>query len=134
MAKVFYTERDIEDMARQGVTSLDLDDNIVVTDLAREKARRLGLTLVSELDRQRAARAANTAAPAPVSPPQPAPPAAMPAAPRPAISAPQSSAPAAAADDLEARVYSAVKRKLNGQVDDALLRTIVQRVLKSLGR
>jgi hypothetical protein len=35
---------------------------------------------------------------------------------------------------LEARVYNAVKGKLDGQVDDARLRTIVKRVLKSLGR
>ena len=119
MAKVFYTERDIEDLARQGVTSLAITDSVVVTDLAREKARKLGIQLLTERDSRLASPAGQPA----VSPSQP------PAAPSPALrQAPPSGA------DLEARVYNAVKGKLDGQVDDALLRTIVKRVLKSLGR
>ena len=46
MAKVFYTEHDIDDLAARGVTALDMDDNVVITDLAREKAIALGLRLV----------------------------------------------------------------------------------------
>lgn len=117
MAKVFYTERDIEDLSRQGVASLTITDNVVVTDLAREKARKLGIELV--LERHSAPVASQ---PAPVIAPRPA---AAPAAPR---LAPQSGS------ELEARVYNAVKSKLGDQVDDALLRTIVKRVLNSLGR
>jgi hypothetical protein len=118
MAKVFYTERDIEDLARQGVTSLTVTDDVVVTDLAREKARRLGVALVSERD----SRPANSSA-------QPR----TPDAPSPAAKTP--SMPAApSGGELEARIYSAVKAKLGSQVDDALLRTIVKRVLKSLGK
>jgi hypothetical protein len=117
MAKTFYTERDIEDLARQGVKSLVVTEDVVVTDLAREKARRIGVELLSERDSR---------------------PASAPA--RPYISeipSPAASAPAAkpaTGSDLEARVFVAVKGKLGDQVDDALLRTIVKRVLKSLGR
>jgi hypothetical protein len=126
MPKTFYTERDIEDMAKQGVTSIVVTDDVVVTDAAREKAPRVGITLLTE--RQAAAQAgaaapkpaATAPAPAPVAQSQP-----VQAAPMPAASAPV---------DLESRVYNAVKAKLGGQVDDALLRTIVKRVLQSLGR
>lgn len=44
--KIFYTERDIEDMHAAGVRQLEVDDNTVLTDLARDKAEDLGLTLV----------------------------------------------------------------------------------------
>lgn len=117
MAKVFYTERDIEDLARQGVTSLTITEDTVLTELAREKARRAGIALVDEKDSR------PSSAPA-----------------RPYISdtpSPAASAPAklaGSASELEVRVFTAVKAKLGGQVDDTLLRTIVQRVIKSLGK
>jgi hypothetical protein len=119
MAKVFYTERDIEDLARQGVTSLAITDSVVVTDLAREKARKLGIQLLTERDSRLASSAA-----------QPA----ISSSPPPAAVAPTPRQTPPSGADLEARVYNAVKVKLDGQVDDALLRTIVKRVLKSLGR
>jgi hypothetical protein len=130
MAKTFYTERDIEDLAKQGVTSIMVTDDVVVTDAAREKAPRVGITLLTE--RQAAAQAASAAQPKPA-PAQPAPsyPAPVAHVPAPATHVP---APAARTEDLETRVYIAVKAKLGGQVDDALLRTIVKRVLMSLGR
>ena len=46
MPKTFYTERDIQDLAARGVTALDVNDEVVLTDLAREKALNLGLKLV----------------------------------------------------------------------------------------
>lgn len=46
MPKKFYTEIDIENLAKQGVRSLELHSGIVLTDLAREKARALGVQLV----------------------------------------------------------------------------------------
>ena len=46
MAKTFYTERDMEEMAARGVTALDVDDNVVITDVARDKAMTLGIRLV----------------------------------------------------------------------------------------
>jgi hypothetical protein len=45
MAKIFYTERDIEDLHARGVTSIDVHDNVVLTDLARERALKLGVRL-----------------------------------------------------------------------------------------
>lgn len=131
MPKVFYTERDIEDMAKQGVTSIVVTDDVVVTDAAREKAPRVGITLMTEGQAAQQATA-QQAAPAP-SQPKPASPAPAAHQPSSASAAPRPVAPQSAGD-LEARVYNAVKARLGGEVDDALLRTIVKRVLSSLGR
>lgn len=115
MPKVFYTERDIEDLARQGVTSLTVTDDTVITELAREKARRLGISLVGEGDSR---------------------PSSAPARPYLSEVASPASSPAAksppAASELEARVFAAVKAKLGDQVDETLLRTIVRRVIKQI--
>ncbi len=46
MPKEFYTEKDIEDMVKRGVMSLEINDNVVLTDLAYEKANRLGMKLI----------------------------------------------------------------------------------------
>ena len=48
--KTFYTERDIEDLVGQGITRLAIHDDIVLTELAREKATRLGLALIEGPD------------------------------------------------------------------------------------
>ena len=109
MGKVFYTERDIEDMVRQGVKSLVVDDNTVLTELAREKARRLGMELLSEQGSQPGSAQVPLAKPA------------------------AADKPAPTKTDLESRVFSSVKARLGDQVDDALLKTIVQRVIKGLG-
>jgi hypothetical protein len=45
MAKTFYTERDIEDLHARGVTSIDVHNDVVLTDLARERALKLGVRL-----------------------------------------------------------------------------------------
>lgn len=45
MTKIFYTERDIEDLHARGVTSIDVHDDVVLTDLARERALKLGVRL-----------------------------------------------------------------------------------------
>src|SRR5919108_3288117 len=47
MPKEFYTERDIEDLFQRGIRSLRLTENVVLTELAYEKANRLGLQLIS---------------------------------------------------------------------------------------
>jgi len=46
MPKEFYTERDIEDMFKRGILSLQVNDNVVLTELAYEKANRLGVQLL----------------------------------------------------------------------------------------
>jgi hypothetical protein len=43
--KTFYTDHDIEDMAKAGTREIEVDDDVVLTDLAREKALRLGIKL-----------------------------------------------------------------------------------------
>ena len=110
MAKIFYTDHDIEDLAKQGVQSIDIGDNVVLTDLAVDKARRLGIKLVSARENKEAltvkSQASSAAKRAPTVP--------------------------AHNDDLEARVYKAVKSRLGDQVDDTLLRTIVRRVVQNI--
>ncbi len=49
--KTFYTERDIEEMHNAGITELAVDDNVVLTDLAREKAIELEIRLLNPADR-----------------------------------------------------------------------------------
>lgn len=44
--KTFITERDIDDLHDRGVASLDVHDDIVLTDLARERALKHGIRLV----------------------------------------------------------------------------------------
>ena len=51
MPKTCYTERDIEDLAKRGVISLLEDDDVVLTDIARDKAMRLGIEIVHEIDK-----------------------------------------------------------------------------------
>lgn len=45
MAKTFYTERDIQDLVARGVTFLEVNDNVVLTDMARDEALKHGLRL-----------------------------------------------------------------------------------------
>ena len=111
MSKTFYTERDLEDLARQGVQSLVVNDDVVVTELAREKAERLGIALVREQE---------TPPSAPV---------------RPYLStnpARKAAEPANSGPDLEARVRKAVLARLGDEVDPNLLDTIIRRVLKNV--
>ena len=43
--KIFYTEQDITDMYTSGVRELNIHDDVVLTDLAREKAIALDIRL-----------------------------------------------------------------------------------------
>jgi hypothetical protein len=129
MAKVFYTEHDIEDMVKRGMMSLEIGDNVVLTDLAYEKANRLGLRLV---------RGRPDSPPsAPVRPylsekePRPGAPAAG-AAPRP-VAPGASASPAPDGKELHQRIKNAVIARLGSQVDANLLDVIIQRVLSQTG-
>ena len=44
--KIFYSAEDIEALAAQGITELRLDEDTVLTHLARDMAQRLGISLV----------------------------------------------------------------------------------------
>jgi len=115
MPKEFYTERDIEDMFKRGILSLQVTDNVVLTELAYEKAARLGMQLLREK---------------PLEPP---------AAPvRPYLSQPSTPALPPKGEggleaDLHGRIRAAVNARLGTQVDPALLDVIIERVLKSTG-
>ncbi|SRR6266542_2394672 len=128
MAKQFYTEQDIEGLFQGGVKSLQVTDDVVLTELAYEKAKRLGIQLVSD-------RADNPPA-APVRPylsdghsASHAKPTAAPVAS--AISSPQPSQPRVL--PIEQRIRSAVIAKLGNQVDAKLLDNIIHRVVKGIG-
>ncbi len=118
MPRKFYTERDIEDLVNNGKTTLEITNEVVLTDLAYEKAERLGLTLVQ-------GHLLPPAAPV-----------------RPYLSQPQgsSSVPCPSCSDrgssdeqLKQRIRDAVNAKLGNQVDPALLETIITRVLNNVG-
>jgi hypothetical protein len=47
-SRTIYTERDIDDLVSQGASQLVLDDTVVLTELAQERALRLGLKLARE--------------------------------------------------------------------------------------
>lgn len=125
MPKEFYTERDIEDMFRSGMMSLEVHDNTVLTELAYEKARALGMKLVSDQPDhppcapirpyilQRKAKSTEPArAPAVHDHPAGAPPAGV---------------------DLHQRIRDAVLARIGAQVDAGLLDVIIRRVLTGTG-
>lgn len=117
MAKRFYTERDIEDMAARGEYSLTVTEDVVLTEVAFEKAERLGVKLIQPHQLPPAA---------PIRPylSEPAKPVSK--------DAPVSVGPIQN-DDLRQRIRVAVKTKLGDQVDDTLLDTIITRVLNNVG-
>jgi hypothetical protein len=124
MPKEFYTERDIEDMFKRGILSLQVTDNVVLTELAYEKATRLGMQLLRESHGQREQGTRPVEPPA--SPVRPY----ISQVPKPESTA-VSSAPAET--DLTVRIRAAVMAQLGNQVDSALLDVIIHRVLESTG-
>ena len=139
MAKEFYTERDIEELFQRGTKSLRITENVVLTELAYEKAGRLGLELISD--------GANNPPAAPTRPylseaqtrqSKPAPgsaPVSVEAQPGPASPAPRNESlpPAREDSDIEQRIRSAVIARLGNQVDAKLLDNIIHRVVKGVG-
>ena len=127
MPKQFYTEHDIEDMVRKGIKSLQVTDDVVLTELAYEKAKQLDLQLVS-------ARADNPPA-APVRPylseKQTAPSKPVAAPITHTVSQPTPAEPRVL--PIEQRIRSAVVAKLGDQVDAKLLDNIIHRVVKGIG-
>jgi hypothetical protein len=102
MPKTFYTERDIDDMRARGVTSIDVNDDIVLTDLARERMFKYGM---------RANRIEFKELPRPTETP---------------------SASLVSQDALVQRIKAAVLARLNGQVDPVLLETVIRRVIANM--
>jgi hypothetical protein len=128
MPKEFYTEKDIEDLFQRGIRSLQLTENVVLTELAYEKARRLDFQLITDgadhppaapvrpyfSERQTSHPAASVGPATPVVQPEP----------KPAPSNP---------GGVEAKIRSAVIARLGNQVDAKLLDNIIHRVVKSVG-
>ena len=129
MPKTFYTERDIEDLVRRGVTSLIVDEDVALTDLAYEKARKLGMELLRENDGPPAAPVRPYIAKQ-VSPPSSS--SSKGASASSSGPAPISAKAVSGSGDLQQRVYQAALARLGDSVDAKLLETIVQRVLKSV--
>ena len=134
MPKKFYTEKDIEDLFHSGAKSLQVTDEVVLTELAYERAKRLGFQLITD-------RADNPPA-APVRPylseknsPQAKPVVASvsSAESQPALTLALSQRERGNGSDIEARIRSAVIAKLGNQVDAKLLDNIIHRVVKATG-
>jgi hypothetical protein len=119
MPREFYTERDIEDMFKRGVMSLNVTENVVLTELAYEKANRLGMQLLrSQPDnppsapiRPYIAQKTGSTVPTVLN----------------SISTEQTDR------DLRTRIREAVVNRMGNQIDPELLDVIIQRVLKSTG-
>jgi hypothetical protein len=132
MPKEFYTEKDIEDLFKRGIKSLQITENIVLTELAYEKANRLGLQLFSNQpdnppaapvrpylsEPQRQTPRPQTISAPPVMTPQP----------KQALSQQGDRE-----NDIEKRIRSAVIARLGNQVDAKLLDNIIHRVVKGVG-
>jgi len=134
MPKQFYTEKDIEDLFQSGKRSLQVTDDVVLTELAYEKAKRLGFQLVTDrADNPPAApvrpylsegQSAPRTKPTVVSSPQVA--SAASTMPQPTQAQPKVLA-------VEQRIRSAVIAKLGNQVDAKVLDNIIHRVVKGIG-
>ena len=116
MPKTFYTERDIEDLVRNGVRTLTVNDDVVLTELAYETAEKLGIKLTDGIEKP-------------------------PSAPlRPYIAKQQNqtastvnqTSAAPTKSDLKLRIRDAVITRIGSQVDPALLDTIIERVLNNV--
>jgi hypothetical protein len=132
MPKAFYTEKEIEDMVRGGILSLEVNDNVVLTELAYEKARSLGMKLVRDKPDQPPS--------APIRPYISRTPGSRPMPPDPVLLAAQlRPAPVCPAErkadkvHLHQRIRDAVIARLGSAVDLKLLDVIVRRVLSSTG-
>ena len=124
MPKEFYTEKDIEDLFQRGIKSLQITENVVLTELAYEKARRLDFQLIAD-------RVDNPPA-APVRPYLSEAPTRQPAPVSQAATTPPTSTPSNTGA-VEKRIRSAVLSRLGDQVDAKLLDNIIHRVVKGIG-
>jgi hypothetical protein len=119
MTKQFFTERDIEDLAARGVFTLTVGDDVVLTELAFEKAQQLGVKLVQPHQHPPAAPVrpylSESVVPAPTS------------------QCSKTGLPLKDEESLRQRIRTAVKAKLGDQVDASLLETIITRVLDNIG-
>ena len=130
--KKFYTEKDIEELFKSGTKSLQVNDDVSLTDLAYEKAKRLGLQLLFDgvdlppiapirpyLSNVSTHTSAVVSTPSVVNTKPKADSVAS------AITQPRT--------EVAQRIRSAVLARLGNQVDAKLLDSIIQRVVKATG-
>jgi hypothetical protein len=113
MAKIFYTERDIDELKARGADHIDVDDNVVMTDLAVERAMKHGI----KISRRERSSPQATYSPSVNS---------YAAYPR------EAPRPSASDQELKHKIKSAVLARLNGQVDERLLDAVIERVLAGM--
>jgi hypothetical protein len=113
MPRIFYTERDIDDMKARGLTSIDVTDNVVLTDLALERAMRY------EMKINRVEQSAPKATYSPSVNTY-------------AAYQRETSRESTSDAELKQRIKSAVLAKLDGQVDGTLLDAVITRVLNGM--
>ena len=139
MPKTFYTEKDIEELFKSGTKSLRVNDEVSLTDLAYEKAKRLGLQLVFEdVDLPPIAPirpylsngSTHTSAPLPAKPGVDS---VTPAMTQPSLTPALSHPSRERGSAVAQRIRSAVLARLGNQVDAKLLDSIIQRVVKATG-
>jgi aspartate carbamoyltransferase catalytic subunit len=120
MTRIFYTERDIEDMAKRGVTEIQVNDSVYITDLARETMDKLGIK--RKVSGTAAASSSVLASPdvAHLHTPPPAP------------ASVSNSLSASEKQEVIEKVKSGVIARLGPGVDAAVVDKIVQRVVNAL--
>ena len=127
MPKTFITERDVDDLKARGITSIDVSDNVVMTDLAVERAFRHGIKVIrvehspaptasfspsvntlnyKVVDRTSSAGTVN--------------------------SQPFAQPPTASDAEIIAKVKSAVLARLDGQVDAILLDAVITKIVAAM--
>jgi len=132
MGKKFYTERDVEDIFRGGTLSLEVNDDVVLTELAYERAKSLGMSLLRDKPdhppsapvRPYIAKISGSRPAVPVLPQTLAP------GPQPDSRPPEGREVKAG---LQQRIREAVVTRLGAKVDGNLLDVIIRRVLDSTG-
>jgi hypothetical protein len=112
MAKIFYTERDVDEMRARGLTSIDVTDNVVMTDLAMERALKYEMK-INRMGHGSAPQASFS----------------------PSVNLAASSVHTMAQKsdaELKQKIKTLVLAKLDGQVDAGLLDAVITRVLAGM--
>ena len=117
MGKTFYTERDIEDMASRDERSLLVNDDVVLTDLAYEASRRLGIKLIQPHDNPPGA---------PVRP-------YINKVGSPSVSGQPKAVDSPVISSVRARVKKALMARLGGSIEEEVLERIIDKVFNELG-
>ena len=110
MPKTIYTEQDIDDLKARGAASVEVTEEVILTDLALERAQKHGLKI------HRITQAAPQATYSP------------------SVNTYAAYARETPSDTaLKEKIKAAVLARLNGQVDEAVLDATIARVMQRMG-